>query len=337
MRALRFLLLLVLATARAAADPSSTSPQQGYDLGAIWAPRPLALAGADVALGTSTSALYNNPGTLPLARTYHFEALASVAPEARRQSYGGAVVDSSGRFSGGFGGTWTSLDPDGINRQWIDLRWALALGVGNRVGFGVGGRYLRVTQDVGRGPFGASSVSDGTPKSPVFNAPTIDVGLTLAPIDELRIGVVGKNLTNPGTSLMPTTLASGVGLVLGRGVFSAEGDVLVDFTTWSNQARPRLSFGAELLLFDRLAIRAGYRFDAGQRTHAIGWGLGWIDKKFSVELSGRRDVVGDAPMTVVVLGARYFFDPNAGEGEPQLVSKSRAPKLMAQEPGAPLY
>src|SRR5207249_1238336 len=70
----------------ARADPSTTSPQQGYDLGEIWMPRGIALADAQVALGTSTAALYNNPGSMPFARTYHFEALASVCPEARRQS-----------------------------------------------------------------------------------------------------------------------------------------------------------------------------------------------------------------------------------------------------------
>src|SRR5260221_4513229 len=83
------LAIVVVRTSRA--DPSTTSPQQGYDLGEIWMPRGVALADAQVALGTSTAALYNNPGSMPFARTYHFEALASVSPEARRQSYGGAV------------------------------------------------------------------------------------------------------------------------------------------------------------------------------------------------------------------------------------------------------
>ncbi len=293
------------------ADPSQTSPQQGYDLGEIWMPRGVALCDAQVALGTSTAALYNNPASMPFAKTYHFEALASVSPEARRQSYGGAVVDSFGRFAGGFGGTWTSMDPDGLNREWVDLRWGTAILLGDKLGIGVGGRYLRVTQDVGKGPFGPSSVSDGTPKGPIFNLPTFDVGLTFAPIPQLRIGAVGKNLTNPGNSLIPTTLAGGVGVVFG--IFSAESDILVDFNTWSNKAQPRFSVGSELFIFDHIPVRVGYRFDAGQRTHALGWGLGWVDKRFSVELSARRDIVADAPMMVIVLGLRYFYDPGAND------------------------
>ena len=87
--------------------PSSTSPEQGYDLGEIQSPRALAFGGAQVALGTSTTALFLNPANLPLARVYHFEALAAVSPEAQRQSYGGAVVDSStSSLAGGLTGTW---------------------------------------------------------------------------------------------------------------------------------------------------------------------------------------------------------------------------------------
>jgi len=333
-RAIAAGIFLMTICSRVFADPSQTSPQQGYDLGDIWMPRSIALAGADVALGTSTSALYNNPASMPFAKTYHFEALASVAPEARRQSYGGAVVDSSGRFAGGFGGTWTSLDPDGIHREWVDLRWALAAGLGDKLGIGVGGRYLRVTQDIGHGPFGPSTVSDGTPKGPVFNAPTMDVGVTFAPISALRIGAVAKNLTNPGTSLAPTTLATGVGLTLG-GVFSVEADTLVDFTTWSNKARPRFSAGAEVLLFDHLPVRAGYRFDEGQRVQSLGWGLGWIDKKFSVEVSARRDLVADAPMTLIVLGLRYFFDPTFGEGEQNVAARTKT-RMIGSSPLLPI-
>lgn len=320
------MVIVLLVPAAVRADPSTTSPQQGYDLGEVWMPRGVALADAQVALGTSTAALYNNPGSMPFARTYHFEALGSVSPEARRFGVGGAVVDSFGRFSGGFGGSWNSMDPDGINRQWVDLRWATAIGLGDKLGIGAGGRYLRVTQDVAKGPLGPSTLSDGSPKSPVFNVPTFDIGMTFAPIPQLRIGAVGKNLTNPQNSLLPVTFASGVGVVLGA--FSAEADVLVDFNTWSNRATARLSTGAELFLFERVPVRLGYRFDQGQRTHALGWGLGWVDKKFSVEISARRDFIADNPMMVIVLGLRYFYDPGAAdakEGSSTLAKRSMPP------------
>src|SRR5262249_20976213 len=149
---------------------------------------------------------------LPLARVYHFEGLAAFSPEARRQTYGGAVADSStSRFAGAFGGTWNLMDPDGIKRQWTDLRVGLAYPLGDHFSLGIAGRYLRTQQAISSGPFGASSASDGTHSDPIFNTFTFDAGATATVTDGLRFGLVGKNLTNPGSGFAPTTLALGGG------------------------------------------------------------------------------------------------------------------------------
>lgn len=288
------------------ADPSSTSPQQGYDLGEIQSPREMALGGAQNALGAGTTAIYMNPANLPTTRVYQFEGLAAFSPDARRQSYGGGVADSStSRLAGGFGGTWNMQDPDAVNRKWADLRLALAYPITDKIFLGVTGRYLHATQSVASGPFGQSLVSDGTRDSPLFNTFTFDLGATVLPVEGLAIGLVGHNLTAPGTSLAPTTLAGGIGYQ--THLFALEGDALADFTTWGT-TRARAMFGAEVFLADHFPIRAGYRYDDGQKAHALSAGLGYIDRKFSIELSGRRDVVAAHPMTLFVLGLRYFYD-----------------------------
>ena len=298
--------IAVLVTTRAHADPSSTSPEQGYDLGEVQTPRAVAMAGAQNALGTSTTSLFLNPANLPVARVYHFEGFAAISPEARRQSYGGAVADSStNRIAGGFGGTWSTMDPDGIKRTWTDLHLGLAYPLGDKFSLGATGRYLRVGQAVSSGPFGASLASDGTRGDPLFNTFTFDVGATVIPVQQLRIGVVGHNLTNPGSGLAPTLLAGGVGFT--QDIFSIEGDAMVDFTTWQ-KARGRYMVGGEIFVANHFPIRLGYRYDDGQRTHALSAGLGYIDRKFSFELSARRDVASDRPATMLVAGLRYFYD-----------------------------
>jgi hypothetical protein len=262
--------------------------------------------GAQNALGASTTALYGNPANLPLSRVYHFEGLATLSPEARRQSYGGAVVDSStSRLAGGFGGTWSILDPDGIKRTWTDLRLVLAYPLGDRLSFGATGRYLRLAQQASSGPLGASLASDGTPSGPLFNAFTFDVGATAIPVNGFRIGVVGHNLTNPGTALAPTTLAGGIGYA--NELFALEGDALADFTTWGG-TRGRFMAGGELFLANHFPIRVGYRYDDGFKTHALSGGLGYVDRKWSFEIGARRDVAGEHPSTVVSVGLRFFYD-----------------------------
>ena len=161
------------------ADPSSTSIEQGYELGEIQHPRSVAMGNAAQVFGGSTTAVFVNPANLPLYRVYHLEALAAFGPEARRQSYGGAIADSStSRLAGGFGGTWSQMDPDGIKRTFADLRLSLAYPLGDRFSLGVTGRYLRVQQRVSAGPFGTSLVSDGNHDEPLIAAFTFDAGET---------------------------------------------------------------------------------------------------------------------------------------------------------------
>ncbi len=290
----------------AKADPSTTTPEQGYDVGEIQSPRTVAMGGAQTALGTSTSALYLNPANLPFSRVYHFEGVASLSPEARRQSYGGAVVDSvTSKIAGGVAGSWSQQDPDGLKRQWTDLRLGLGLPLGDRFALGVTGRYLRLDQQAGHGPLGASLASSGVSTEPTVNTITFDIGATIAVGEGFRIAALGRNLTNPGNRFAPTTLTGGLGYQ--EGIFAIEADGMVDFTTWG-KAQARGMLGGEIFVASHFPLRIGYRYDNGQRAHAISAGFGYIDSKFSVELSGRRDVAADFPSTVVSLGLRYFYD-----------------------------
>lgn len=290
----------------ALAAPSTTSIEQGYELGEVQHPRTVGMGGANQVYGGSTSAIFANPANLSLYRVYHLEGLAAFSPEARRQSYGGAVVDSStSKVAGGFGGTWSQMDPDGIKRQWTDLRLTLAYPLGDRFHIGATGRYLRAQQATQRGPFGASRASDGTPDDPLTNQFTFDAGIAIAVTEQFRVAVSGRNLTAPGIGLLPTAVAAGLGW--SNQTVTAESNVLVDFTTFG-AARARSMTGVEVLLADHVPLRAGYRFDAGMRTHSLSLGAGYVDRRFSVDLAGRRDIVADHPATMISIGLRFFID-----------------------------
>lgn len=310
--AFAFAVFLLIAPRVASGDTSSTSIAQGYELGEVQHPRSIAMAGAEQAWGGSTTAVFVNPANLPLYRVYHLEGLAAFGPEARRQSYGGAIADSStSRLAGGFGGTWSQQDPDGIKRQWTDLRLALAYPLGDRFSLGLTGRYLRASQAVSSGPLGASLVSDGTREDPLFSQFTFDAGAGVQISDEFRIGVSGRNLTAPGTALAPVIAAGGLGF--SNKQLTLEGDALVDFSSY-NTARVRAMFGGEFLISDRFPLRAGYRYDDGTKAHSVGLGAGYVERKFSIEIGGRRDVVADHPATMFALGLRFFIDSSGGGG-----------------------
>lgn len=298
---------LIGAVARCAvAAPSSLPPEVGYNYNEIETPRAAAMNGGVRATGNAIDGLFYNPANMAVTRVYHLAAFGQIWPEAHRQSYGAAAVDSiesSIRLAGGFGGTWNLQDPDGINRRSTDLRFALALPFGDRFFLGLGGRYLWMRQD-GTGPFGNSSASGGLQGADIVKGFTFDAGATFKPTDALLLSIVGQNLNNPDTGFQPTSFGGGIGVATGD--VTVEGDVLGDFTTW-DRTTVRAMGGAEYLAADHYPLRLGYRYDEGAKSHSISGGIGYIDRTFAAELAVRRVVSGDAA-TTIVLGFTYHLE-----------------------------
>lgn len=290
----------------ATAEPSQLAPEIGYNYSEIETPRIAALSGAQRAYATSLGALFLNPANMALTRVYHVGALAQIWPEARRQSYGAAAVDSvvsSAGVAGGIGATYNIQDPDGADRQYNDLRFALALPVSDSFFAGVGGRYLWLAQD-GFGPLGPSPASGGLRGERIVSGMTFDAGLTLKPGDLLAISLVGNNLNNPDNGFQPLSVAGAIGI--GTRDFTVEGDALADLTTW-DKTTSRWMLGGEVLLADHVPIRAGYRFDDGANSHALSLGIGYVETTFAAEI-GLRRVVSGAEATTIVLGFSYHLE-----------------------------
>jgi hypothetical protein len=280
--------------------------------------RSAAMGGAARALGNGVSGLYLNPANIALTRVYHLQGVAQISPEARRQSYGASAVDSvTGRLAGGVGAHYNVLDPDGIDRKWTDVRLALAIPISEKFYIGVAGKYLKLSENGGpRSGFGLppSSAAGGLRDTAIVDNLTFDAGITVRPSDSISIGIVGTNLTNPGTGFQPLSLGGGVGY--GNNDITAEVDVIADFTTYTNAAGStrtamRAQAGFEYLAGDHFPLRLGYRYDAEPASHAISGGLGYIDTQFSVDLAVRRTVTSkDAfgPVTSLVIDLQYFLE-----------------------------
>ncbi|HMR78020.1 MAG TPA: hypothetical protein PKD61_23080, partial [Polyangiaceae bacterium] len=288
------------------AERSDLPPEIGWNYGEIETPRSAAMAGALRAYSNSVAALFINPANMVASRIYHLGALAQIWPEAGRQSYGGAAVDSivsSARVAGGLGGTWTLQDPDGIDRRASDLRFALAFPFSDQFYLGIGGRYLWLRQD-GLGPLGDSLVSGGLQDENIVRGFAFDAGATIKPSQAFAISLVGNNLNNPGHGFQPSSVGGGIGV--GADQFTIEADVVSDFTTWDT-AKVRAMGGGELLIADNYPIRLGYRYDDGAESHAISGGAGYVDRAFSAEFAVRRVVSGDQA-TAIIFGFTYHVE-----------------------------
>jgi hypothetical protein len=299
-------LLFTLTSGAAHAEPSKLAPDVGYNYNEIETPRISATGGAVRALSSSTHALFVNPANLTAARVYHLGAFAQIVPEARRQSYGAAAVDSlvsSARVAGGLGATYNFQDVDGIDRRWTDLRFALAYPLADQFFMGVGGRYLWLSEN-GTGPLGKSLASSGLPDARIVKGFALDAGATLKAGKHLALSIVGNNLNNPDHGFQPTSVGGGIGLVISD--FSAEADLMADFTTW-DRTTVRPMVGLEGLFADHVAARLGYRFDQGASSHSVAIGGGYIDRAFDIDVGVRRVVSGDTA-TSVTFGFTYHLE-----------------------------
>ena len=308
------LVALVCSSAPALAGGSTVATADApvsfaYDYGEVETPRSAALGGALRAAGNGTTAMFLNPANIAETRVYHIEALGQLTPEYGRQVYGGAIVDSTtNRLSGGIAVTGGFLDPKGPDRSWIDVRLALAYPISDNFFVGVGGRYLKLTEN-GDGPLGSSKASGGlkadkSGRNALVNLPTFDAGFTVKAGDMVYIGVSGQNLTFTGNGYLPTLAGGGVGVATSN--FTIEADGLADIGSYDKPVA-RIMAGGEYLLIDHIPLRVGYRFDQGAKSHQIGGGIGYIAREFSIEASVRRTVVGPNA-TMIFFGASYFLE-----------------------------
>lgn len=290
-------------------------PQFGFNYGETDTPRSGAMGGALRALGGANTAHYLNPANMGISRVYHVQALTQFTPEAGRHLYGGAVVDSTRRFSGGVSFIGGFQDGDGIDRSHLDARVSLAFAITSRFHIGLSGRYINLDQE-GVGPLGDSPASAGLadPDDPggrdsLVNTVTFDAGITIKATDELHIGFSGQNLSYPNNGILPTTAGGGIGYATKD--FSIEVDGIADFNSWA-EISPRVMAGGEYLIANSVPVRLGYRFDllAGSElspSHQVSGGLGYIDQSFAVEASVRRTVAGPSA-TIIMAGVSIHLE-----------------------------
>jgi len=281
-------------------------PELGYNYGESETPRTLALGGAQRATSYAIGGLFMNPANMARTQVYHLGGFSEIWPESKRVSFGGAAVDSivnTKGVAGGVGYTWNQQDKDGIDRQYNDLRFALAFPLQNKFFLGLGGRYLWLAQN-GNGPLGESLASGGLGEERIIEGFSFDAGVTIKPTDSLYISAVGNNLSDPGNGFQPLTAGGGIGFA--NNDFGIEADVVFDFTTW-DKTTARYMGGAEYLVGGAVPIRLGYRYDTGLESQAVSAGLGYTDTQFSADAAVRRYISGDEG-TAIVLGLTLHLE-----------------------------
>jgi hypothetical protein len=309
------------ALARAADAPTTLPAPVVFNYGIEDTARSAAMGGAMRALGSGNTALFLNPAAVAETRVYHLEAEGQFMPESARQCYGGSIVDSvTGRLGGGVAVTGGFMDPNGLNRSYIDARLALGYPITDKFMVGIAARYVKITQNGPTSanfkpssmdyPFGVSDRVSGGIADPsggrfaFVNQMTFDVGLAIKPAEGLYLGILGQNLAYAGNSLLPLMVGGGLGV--GTKDFSIEVDGVADLNSW-NKSTGRFSGGAEYLIANHVPIRAGVLYDTGAKNATASGGLGFLATEFSIEASVKRTIATPGGTSIVVSVA-YFLE-----------------------------
>src|SRR5690606_26061983 len=106
-------------------------------------------------------------------------------------------VVSRSRLAGGVSGTLSSQDPDGLDRDALDVRFGLAFPVSNALLVGASGRYLDLSQEGyarGRRVLAPSVAANGLDGESIVKDITFDAGISIRPAPGVALSLVGQNL-----------------------------------------------------------------------------------------------------------------------------------------------
>ena len=274
------------------------------------------MGGALHALGAGTTAPFLNPANMGLTRVYHLQALGQFMPEAGKQLYGGTIVDSSRRLSGGFSFVGGMMDPDGVDRAIMDGRISVAFAIAKQVHLGLTGRYLNLSQE-GLGPLGTSRVSGGlvdpesppSGRDPLINDVSFDAGLTVEVTPGLNIAAFGHNLSYPNHAFLPTVVGGAIGYA--NDLFTVEVDGVADLSSYTGPSA-RVMGGGEFLVAGHVPLALGYRFDLldpklSRASHQLSAGAGYVSRQFGLRVAVRRTLVGPSA-TAILASVSYHLE-----------------------------
>lgn len=270
-------------------------------------PRAVGMAQAVRAAGGGVSGIYLNPATIAMAPLYHIDLSYRFTGPEQLHTGGIAIVDSvTSLVAAGVSFDYSGIEQPRTTLSSYDGRLALAGGFGDVLFVGLTGRYLRLEHNIASDKWGPGGVA-ALPASGSRQAEglTFDAGLALALGDVISVGVAGYNLTNTKSVYAPLQVGGGIGASFASMVL-IEADAVVDFTSHDSVGL-QLNAGGELFVMGKVALRAGYGFDAYYKRNSLSGGLGYVDARFAVDVGYMHELLSEGRFTAMA-GLRIFVN-----------------------------
>ena len=294
-------LAVVVAVVAAATTTFPTGPARADSPAETHGPRALALGDSARAAATGASAISLNPAGLSLSRAYVVEGSYGLRPADDMTVASLSVCDSTRRYAACVHYGHLAASPDAGDRELSEWGSTVSMPLSERLLIGTTGRYVNYAPSGGAG--GAGETRE--------KAIIVDVGLVARLGSRFDAAVVGHNVVGGDDDQFPRAVGAGLALqalpnlqVTADGLFRLAG---------AADSTARYGGGAELFVAQTaeqrgFPLRIGYAHDRASGASYLSGGVGYVDARFALDASLRRQVVDGDELTMLV-GLRIFMPP----------------------------
>ncbi len=230
---------------------------------AVEDPRTLGMGTAVRADPIGNSAIGSNPAGMARAHVYGAQVQYFRGSPGDANEIGGSVVDSKTQPALAVGVAYGYRFSDGeadVDITGHDGRLAFGhSAIPGRLYFGMGLHYLNLDA-------GGENIVDGF---------TVDGGLLWSLSSAFNIALTGENLIKLKSVSHPRR--AGGGLAYTGPTLTVDFDLLYDFDSHVDGAKPVFAAALEAFLGDAIPLRVGYRNDRGTETQWVSGGIGFVN------------------------------------------------------------
>lgn len=266
----RFLVLACLLLARpllAAAAPLDFDTARGA--------REVGMGGTFRELGIGANGADGNPAAIALFQTFQLEFAGGYDWKSKGWYGAGWARDSTQELAGAYSLHYISNDYGSGNvGQWAHSL-SLAAKLGDKVAFGIGGRWL-------------------IQSTPHINAASLNLGMSIQVIPQLTLGFAAYNLIDTHHPELSRSFEVGFGLLLGPVRLATE----VRSDIGRGPLHPIWNSGLEFFLGRSFVLRGGWEWREPVQQNFVTAGVGFVFDNAGFDIGWRHGLAGAGDLIV---------------------------------------
>ena len=240
--------------------------------------REIGMGGTFRELGIGANSADGNPATVALYKSFQLEFAGGYDWKAKGWYGAGWARDSTQDLAAAYSIHYISNDYGSGNvGQWAHSL-SLATMVGDKVAFGIGGRWL-------------------IQSTPHINAASLNLGMSIKVMPQLTLGIAGYNLIDTHHPELSRSFELGLGLMLGPVRLASE----VRSDIGRGPLQPIWNSGLELFLGQSFVLRGGWEWREPVQQNFLTTGIGFVVDNSGLDIGWRHGLAGAGDLIVAGL------------------------------------